>query len=81
MDLTNAELNAVFDETVEMIGRKVKYKIRHRKNDHNDKINAVIHDWEYADGEAPDLANTKQKDAAKEAVKAAFDGDDDDLPF
>ena len=81
VDLTNAELNAVFDETVEMIGRKVKYKIRHRKNDHNDKINAVIHDWEYADGEAPDLANTKQKDAAKEAVKAAFDGDDDDLPF
>ena len=81
VDLTNAELNAVFDETVEMIGRKVKYKIRHRKNDHDDKIRGTIQDWEYADGEAPDLANTKQKDAAKEAVKAAFDGDDDDLPF
>ena len=82
VDMTNDELNEVFDETVEMIGRKVKYKIRHKKNDHDDKIRGTIQDWEYADGEAPDLANTKQKDAAKEAVKAAFDGDDDDdLPF
>ena len=81
VDLTNAELNAVFDETVEMIGRKVKYKIRHKKNDDNDKIRAVIHDWEYADGEAPDAATATQKDAAKEAVKKAFDGDVDDLPF
>jgi len=81
VDLTNAELNAVFDETVEMIGRKVKYKIRHKKNDDNDKIRAVIHDWEYADNELPDLATTTQKDAAKEAVKKAFDGEVDDLPF
>ena len=82
VDMTNDELNAVFDETVEMIGRKVNYKIRHHKNDHDDKIKGKIQDWEYADGEAPDLANTKQKDAAKEAVKKAFDGDDDDdLPF
>ena len=83
VDLTNAELNEVFDETVEMIGRRVRYKIRHRKNEDNDKIRAVIHDWEYADGEAPAQAETMQKDAAKakEAVKKAFDGDDDDLPF
>ena len=81
VDMTSAELNEVFDEGVEMIGRKVKYKIRHHKNDHDDKIRGKIHDWEYADGEAPDLANTKQKDAAKDAVKKAFDGDDDDLPF
>ena len=81
VDMTNDELNEVFDETVEMIGRKVKYKIRHKKNDHDDKIRGTIQDWEYADGEAPDLANTKQKDAAKEAVRKAFDGNDDDLPF
>jgi hypothetical protein len=66
-----------------MIGRRVRYKIRHKKNEDNDKIRAVIHDWEYADGEAPAQAETMQKDAAKakEAVKKAFDGDDDDLPF
>ena len=48
-------------------------------NDKTGKTRATIRDWEYADGEAPDLANVKSD--AKEQVKAAFDGEDDDLPF
>ena len=79
--MDNDELNKVFDETVEMVGRKVNYKIRHEKNEHTDKIRAVIRDWEYAEGEAPDLKNAKQAEA-QAAVEKAFDGEaDDDLPF
>ena len=80
-DMDNDELNKVFDETVEMVGRKVNYKIRHEKNEHTDKIRAVIRDWEYAEGEAPDLKNAKQAEA-QAAVEKAFDGEaEDDLPF
>ena len=81
-DMTNEELNEVFDEAVEMVGRQVRYKIRHEKNEHTDKIRATIRDWEYVEGEAPDLKNTKLVEAT-EAVKKAFDAvaDDDDLPF
>ena len=81
-DMTNDELNEAFDSEVEFEGRKVKYKIRHEQNDKTGKTRATIRDWEYADGEAPDLKNTKQADA-QEAVEKAFDGKavDDDLPF
>ena len=79
-DMTNDELNEAFDSEVEFEGRKVNYKIRHEQNDKTGKTRATIRDWEYADGEAPDLTNTKQADA-QEQVKAAFDGEDDDLPF
>ena len=82
VDMTNDELNEAFDSEVEFEGRKVKYKIRHEQNDKTGKTRATIRDWEYADGEAPDLKNTKQADA-QEAVEKAFDGKavDDDLPF
>ena len=82
VDMTNDELNEAFDSEVEFEGRKVKYKIRHEQNDKTGKVRATIRDWEYADGEAPDLKNTKQADA-QEAVEKAFDGKavDDDLPF
>jgi hypothetical protein len=81
-DLTNDELNEAFDSEVEFEGRKVRYKIRHELNDKTGKTRATIRDWEYADGEAPDLKNTEQADA-QEAVEKAFDGKavDDDLPF
>jgi len=82
IDMTQEESYEVFDENVEMVGRKVNYKIRHEKNEYSDKIRAVIRDWEYSEGEAPDLKNVKQAEA-QAAVEKAFDGkaDDDDLPF
>lgn len=86
-DMTRDELEETFDETVEMVGRRIRYRIRHEKNEQTDKIRATIRDWEYAEGEAPDLKNgTGQPVAATdatEAVKRAFDAvePDDDLPF
>lgn len=86
-DMTREELDETFDETVEMIGRRIRYRIRHEKNEQTDKIRATLRDWEYAEGEAPDLKNgTGQPVAATdatEAVKRAFDAveTDDDLPF
>ena len=84
VDMTNDELNEVFDSEVEFEGRKVKYKIRHEVNERSGKTRATIRDWEYADGEAPDLKNVRGDAAAEAAVIKQFDGErknDDDLPF
>ncbi len=83
-DMTNDELNEVFDSEVEFEGRKVRYKIRHEVDEKSGKTRATIRDWEYADGEAPDLKNVRGDAAAEAAVIKEFDGErknDDDLPF